>query len=178
MKIQQINTSDGDLEQRLEELRGRLSLSGDVVSEKGRQRTIQIFGEPLAPRKVVQRICQDVHQEGIVAVLRYTEQLDNAQLTPATLRVPAADLAAAHRAADPAFLNTIRRIRENISEFQAAGKVSAAIHPYAAAAGLASILERLAAYHQELEASGVTRDDLIETCARMLVQTVTGRTPR
>ena len=120
MKIQQINTRDGDLEQRMEELRGRLSPSGDVVSEKGRQRTIQIFGEPLSPLKVVQRICHDVHQDGIAAVLRYTEQLDNAQLTPATLRVPAADLAAAHSAADPAFLATIRRIRENIREFQAA----------------------------------------------------------
>jgi histidinol dehydrogenase len=120
MKIQQINTTDGDLEQRLDELRGRLSPSGDVVSEKGRQRTIQIFGEPLSPRKVVQRICQDVHQEGIEAVLRYTKQLDNALIMPATLRVPAADLAAAHKAADPAFLSTIRRIRENIREFQTA----------------------------------------------------------
>lgn len=120
MKIQQINTSDGDLEQRLEQLRGRLSPSGDVVSETGRQRTIEIFGEPLSPRKVVQRICEDVDQEGIAAVLRYTEQLDKAQLTPATLRVPVADLAAAHSAADPEFLATIRRIRDNIREFQAA----------------------------------------------------------
>jgi AcrR family transcriptional regulator len=43
---------------------------------------------------------------------------------------------------------------------------------------LRPVLERLAAYHQELEVSGVTRAELIETCARMLVQTVTGRAPR
>ncbi len=72
----------------------------------------------------------------------------------------------------------LERFAEHIGESQAAGRVSQAVHPYAAAAALASILERLAAYHQELEASGVTRDDLIETCARMLVQTVTGRAPR
>ena len=72
----------------------------------------------------------------------------------------------------------LERFAEQIALSQAAGRVSPALHPYAAAAGLASILERLAAYHQELEASGVTRDDLIETCARMLVQTVTGRAPR
>jgi AcrR family transcriptional regulator len=65
----------------------------------------------------------------------------------------------------------------HIADSQAAGSVSESVHPYAAAAALASILERLAAYHQELEASGVTREDLIETCARMLVQTVTGRAP-
>ena len=51
------------------------------------------------------------------------------------------------------------------------------LHPYAAAAALASILERLAAYHKELEPLGITRDDLVETCARILFQTVTGRTP-
>ena len=45
----------------------------------------------------------------------------------------------------------------------------------ASAAALASILERLAAYHKELEYFGVTRQQLVETCARILFQTVTGR---
>ena len=49
-------------------------------------------------------------------------------------------------------------------------------HPLAAAAGLAAILERLAAYHKELEDFGVTRDDLIETSARIVHRTVTGCT--
>jgi AcrR family transcriptional regulator len=48
------------------------------------------------------------------------------------------------------------------------------VHPVAAAAALAAILERLAAYHQELEVLGVSRDDLVETCARILHQVVTG----
>jgi Mg2+ and Co2+ transporter CorA len=45
----------------------------------------------------------------------------------------------------------------------------------AAAAALAAILERLAAYHQELESLGVKRADLVETVAQMLHQTVTGK---
>ena len=57
---------------------------------------------------------------GLEAVLRYTKQLDGADLTAETLRVPAADLAAAHAKADPEFLATIRRIRENILRFQTA----------------------------------------------------------
>jgi AcrR family transcriptional regulator len=49
------------------------------------------------------------------------------------------------------------------------------VHPVAAAAALAAILERLAAYHEELEVLGVARGDLVETVARILHQTVTGK---
>ena len=49
------------------------------------------------------------------------------------------------------------------------------LHPVAAAAALSAILERLAAYHEELEALGVSRTDLVETVARMLYATITGR---
>jgi AcrR family transcriptional regulator len=55
------------------------------------------------------------------------------------------------------------------------GAKAAGIHPVAAAAALAAILERLAAYHQELELLGVSRGQLVETCARILHQIVTGR---
>jgi AcrR family transcriptional regulator len=54
-------------------------------------------------------------------------------------------------------------------------EAGAGINPIAAAAALAAILERLAAYHQELEVLGVSRDQLVETCARILHQVVTGR---
>ena len=47
----------------------------------------------------------------------------------------------------------------------------------ASAAALASILERLAAYHKELEPLGVKRGDLVDTCARIVYQTVTGAAP-
>jgi AcrR family transcriptional regulator len=63
-----------------------------------------------------------------------------------------------------------------VREAQAAGRLPAQIHPYAAAAALASMLERLAAFHRELQAFGVSREDLVETCARILVQSTTGRT--
>jgi len=58
---------------------------------------------------------------------------------------------------------------------QGAGRLSREIHPYAAAAALASMLERLAAFHRELHALGIAREDLVETCARILVQAATGR---
>jgi AcrR family transcriptional regulator len=56
-----------------------------------------------------------------------------------------------------------------------AGSIRDDVHPHAAAAALAAILERLAAYHRELEHLGVTREDLVRTSARILYRTVTGR---
>ena len=62
-----------------------------------------------------------------------------------------------------------------IEEARREGRVSASVHPWAAAAALGSLLERLAAHQRELGVRGVTRDDLRETCARILYQTLTGR---
>jgi len=66
------------------------------------------------------------------------------------------------------------QLAQKIEESKREGRVGTAVHPYAAAAALASILERLAAFHRELEPLGVTRGDLVETCARIIYQTVTG----
>lgn len=77
-----------------------------------------------------------------------------------------------------AFAPLLKQFADRIGESQEAGRISSKMHPYAAAAALASMLERLAAYHSELEKYGVSREDLIETCARIMVQTVQGRVPR
>jgi AcrR family transcriptional regulator len=69
----------------------------------------------------------------------------------------------------------LEALAAKVAEAQSAGRVSAEIHPSAAAAALASMLERLAAFHREIQAFGATRDDLVETCARILVQSATGR---
>ncbi len=69
----------------------------------------------------------------------------------------------------------IEHLAAKVAESQESGRIAAEVHPYAAAAALASILERLSAYHREIEYFGVTREHLVETCARILFQTVTGR---
>jgi AcrR family transcriptional regulator len=68
----------------------------------------------------------------------------------------------------------IERLATRVRESQEEGRVPTEIHPYAAAAALASMLERLAAYHREIETFGATRADLVETCARILHATVSG----
>ncbi len=107
-----IDCRSGDAAELFRSLREKLSPRGDVVSEAGRQRTIELFGEALSPRAVVQRICRDVQEKGIKALLDYTSRLDQSELTSETIRVPAADLKEAAGKADPDFINAIRRIRD------------------------------------------------------------------
>lgn len=102
----------------LQALRQHLAALGAVVSPRSRELTRAVFGEALAPAQVVERICTEVRSEGLPAVLRYTEKLDKVQLQPDQVRVSSAELRAAHKAADPALLTTIRRIRQNILAFQ------------------------------------------------------------
>jgi AcrR family transcriptional regulator len=75
--------------------------------------------------------------------------------------------------------NSLRPLTEHlaaaVAESQAAGRVSTEIAPMAAAAALVALLERMAAFHRDLETLGVTRADVVETTARIVHQTVTGR---
>lgn len=102
----------------LQQLCRQLSLQADVVSPRGKALTEQVFGQALTPGQVVERICNDIKQQGLTALLHYTKQLDKTELTADTLRVGADEFAAAHRAAAPEFLETIRRVRNNILSFQ------------------------------------------------------------
>ncbi len=75
------------------------------------------------------------------------------------------------RALSPVIEHLAKRIESNQSQ----GRIAKEVHPAAAAAAMASVLERLAAYHREIEYFGAGREELIESCARILFQTVTGR---
>ena len=120
LKILRIDSRRDDIRAAMAELRRRLSPAGDVVSQSGRRRTQEIFGEPLTPAEVVARICHDVKLQGLAAVLGYSARIDKAELSADALRVPAEELDAAHADAAPEFLETVRRVRDNIRDFQAA----------------------------------------------------------
>jgi histidinol dehydrogenase len=120
LNLRRIDSRRDDIAKAMAELREKLSPRGDVVSEAGRRKTIEVFGEPLTPAQVVERICLDVRDKGMAAVLDYSARIDNASVTAETIRVPERELADAHANADPEFLQTIRRVRENIRTFQEA----------------------------------------------------------
>ena len=118
LKMTRIDTSKGDAHAAIRALRDQLSPKGNIVSPKGRERTIAAFGAPLSPRQVVERICEDVRDKGLAALLDFTKRLDDVELTAETVRVHPEELAEAHQKADPAYLRTIARVRRNILAFQ------------------------------------------------------------
>ncbi|MFM8633776.1 MAG: histidinol dehydrogenase [Planctomycetia bacterium] len=104
----------------LDALRQTLASQGELVSPAGRQRTIDVFGEPLSPRQVVERICGEVRKRGIEAVLDYTRRIDGVAMSRDDIVVSRATLAKAHSEAAPDFLAAIRRIKDRIELFQQA----------------------------------------------------------
>jgi histidinol dehydrogenase len=120
LAIRRIDTSQPGAADELAALRRQLSADGDVVSEAGRKKTLEVFGEALTPQQTVERICREVRERGLAAVLEYTDKFDGKEITTDTLRVGTEELATAHAAADPEFLATIRAIRHNVLRFQQA----------------------------------------------------------
>ena len=120
LNIARIDSTRDDLDAALARIRAQLSPQGNVVSEAGRRRTIEVFGKPLTPQEVVATILADVRDKGLKAVLDYSARIDKAQLTPQTFRVSAEELRQAHREAAPELLATVRRIADNVRRFQTA----------------------------------------------------------
>ncbi|HEY8506236.1 MAG TPA: histidinol dehydrogenase, partial [Gemmataceae bacterium] len=120
LKIRRIDWSAPRAAQQLAALRELFTDPGDAqpLSARDRKLSQAAFGEVLTPARAVERICTDVRDQGVKAVLRYTEQFDRAKLTPETLRVPEEELARALAEADPEFVETVRAVRERVMSFQ------------------------------------------------------------
>ena len=69
---------------------------------------------------MVERICTDVAQRGLEAVLDYSRRIDGVRLDPEQLRVSQFELRDAHDAAELSYLETIARVRRNILAYQEA----------------------------------------------------------
>jgi histidinol dehydrogenase len=118
LKIRRIDGRSNDAAGQIQAIRAKLSPSGDMVSDQGRKLTLEVFGSPLTPREVVERICSDVAESGLEAVLTYSRKLDRVTLDARSIRVSESELAATLKAADPEYIATLRRIRRNILTFQ------------------------------------------------------------
>jgi histidinol dehydrogenase len=119
LKLRRIDCASGNAAAQLTALRTQLSAGGNIVSARGRELTEKVFGEALPPVRVVERVCEDVRARGAAALFHYTEQFDRVRLDAQTLRVTRAEMSLAHAAADPAFLETVRRVQKNVWSFQA-----------------------------------------------------------
>lgn len=117
-KLRRIRYGEGNALEQIAAIRRQLSPDGEVVSERGLALTRKVFGEALSPAGSVERICADVRARGFEAVRHYSQAFDNFDLTPANVKVSAAEIAAAQKQSDPLFLETIRHVRKTILEFQ------------------------------------------------------------
>ncbi|MBY0523701.1 MAG: histidinol dehydrogenase [Gemmataceae bacterium] len=118
LNLRRIDCATADAGAQLAELRTQIGSLGDVVSPRSRELTEKVFGTALSPQQVVERVCADVRTRKLAAVLHYTEQFDKVRLDGTSFRVSADELAKAHAAADPSFLKTVRRVRQNVLGFQ------------------------------------------------------------
>src|SRR5919206_4917708 len=101
LTIRRIVCGSADAHAELAALRARLGAQGNVVSPRGRALTEKVFGEPLPPARVVERVCEDVRARGLDALLHYTEQFDRVRLAPEALRVSRSAVALAPASAAP-----------------------------------------------------------------------------
>jgi histidinol dehydrogenase len=117
-KLRRIDLSASNAAAQIIKLRDQFRYDSEVVTAAGKKLTQQVFGEPLTPARAVERICNEVRDEGLAAVIRYTEHFDKVKLRPEMLRVDAAELARAHAEASPDFLDAIRQVHYNVMQFQ------------------------------------------------------------
>mgnify|MGYP003903384717 CR=1 FL=1 len=59
---------------------GMLGAQSQVVSARSEELTRAVFGEPLTPQQVVERVCHRVKTEGVAALLEFTRLFDRAEL--------------------------------------------------------------------------------------------------
>ncbi len=119
LNIARLDSSRTDALEIILRLRREAILYGNGIGTTEEARNDDTDDDPLMIKHVVARICDDVKRRGLDAVLEYTAQRDHVMLDPESVRVSADDLASAYGVADPAYLRTIRRVRDNIMTFQA-----------------------------------------------------------
>jgi histidinol dehydrogenase len=107
--ISLIRVGDADFTRRIEALRSVLHGQSLLASRDEKTQDVT---------KIVSDILRQVHSDGDAAAARLTSQLDRAEITPQTIRVPAEVIAKAHREADAEFLALMRRAIANIREYQ------------------------------------------------------------
>ena len=120
LQIERLDAQSDSFHQSLEKLQQKLSVEGDIVSAAGREKTIAAFGQPLTPIQVVEKICTEVKNSGLSALLDFTRQFDSSEIDAESLRVSHQQLQDAHEQVDNQYLQCIRTIRDNVRHFQSA----------------------------------------------------------
>ncbi|MDB5309682.1 MAG: hisD [Gemmataceae bacterium] len=118
LKLRRIDLSAPNAAAQIKKLRDQFFIDANTVSAASKKLYTAVFGEALSPAAAVARICDDVRDKGLSAVLQYTEAFDKVKMKPDGFRVKPAELAEAHAAVGDDFLEVLRQIRYNVMQFQ------------------------------------------------------------
>ena len=87
------------------------------VGKGASAKTVEVFGEDLAPASAVARILSDVEREGAAAVVRYTKALDGVELASEELTGQLPELELLKAQVKPEAFAAIAQARDNIASF-------------------------------------------------------------
>ena len=116
--MKRISTSDGDFEQQLARITDRMTQQERSQPASARQKTIDVFGEPLAPQEVVRKIVADVREKGDAALVDYALRLDGYRIAEDELRVPPEEIEQAPAKIDPALYSALEKAAGNVRRYQ------------------------------------------------------------
>src|SRR6476660_3830458 len=99
LKLRRIDLTVPNGRQQLVRLRDQFKIDSEVVTAASKKLTQSVFGAALSPSQAVARICNDVRDKGLNAVLQYTEAFDKVKLKADMVRVSEEELVEAHEKA-------------------------------------------------------------------------------
>ncbi|HWR45470.1 histidinol dehydrogenase [Sporomusa sp.] len=90
-----------------------------VLGAGAKAKVKELFGEELSAQQVVERIVEDVRNQGNEAVLKYTKSIDGADFTADTLEVTQAEIDSAVAGVDKEVLAALEAAAANVKKFHA-----------------------------------------------------------
>ncbi len=113
-----LRTWECDIKEELGWFKANFSIFGNISTTQSAEKTKDVFGEALSPQECVRRIVSDIKERGDDALLYYAEKLDGVSLSPENIRVKESEIEKAYNNVSGAFINAVRKARDNICRFQ------------------------------------------------------------
>ena len=117
LKLRRIDLSATNAAAQIIKLRDQFRIDAEVVSPASKKLTQTVFGEALTPAAPSSASATTCETKGCPRSSA-TPKLDKVKLKPDMIRVKPDELAEAHAAVSPDFLDVIRQIRYNVMQFQ------------------------------------------------------------
>jgi histidinol dehydrogenase len=116
--IKIVQCDNASIPKEVEELRKKLSVTEGIVSSQSSALTEKVFGEPLTPAQVVDRIIAEVKEKGDGGVRHYARELDGAAFPGGDFESPRELMENAFEHVDGDLVEALRAAAANIVEYQ------------------------------------------------------------